>query len=125
MQLGKPKKQTELMKDLQKEKLFNRPQEVFAEETKSEQVEQPIAVNPLLENLMIEVEEKVNCSLNRDGELNKFEVKGIIYITVNDPKKNNPAAQLSFQSVKGFTFKPHPELDKQQWNKAKVICASD
>lgn len=39
MQLGKPKKQTELMKDLQKEKLFNRPQEVFAEETKAEQVE--------------------------------------------------------------------------------------
>jgi hypothetical protein len=99
------------MKDLQKEKLFIRPQEVFAEETKTEQAE-PIAVNPLLENLMIEVEEKVNCSLNRDGELNKFEVKGIIYITVNDPKKNNPAAQLSFQSVKGFTFKPHPELDK-------------
>lgn len=74
---------------------------------------------------MLEVEEKVSCSLNRDGEVGKFEVKGIIYITVNDPKKNNPAAQLSFQSVKGFTFKPHPELDKQQWNKSKVICASD
>jgi hypothetical protein len=53
-------------------------------------------VNPLLENVVIEVEEKVNCSLNRDGEISKFEVKGIIYITVNDPKKNNPAAQLSF-----------------------------
>lgn len=74
---------------------------------------------------MIEVEEKVNCNLNRDGEMNKFEVKGIIYITVNDPKKNNPAAQLQFNSVKGFTFKPHPELEKQQWNKSKVICASD
>ena len=84
-----------------------------------------MSVNPLLENVVIEVEEKVNCSLNRDGEISKFEVKGIIYITVNDPKKNNPAAQLSFQSVKGFTFKPHPELDKQKWNKSKVICAAD
>ena len=54
--------------------------------------QQPIVVNPLLENVLLEVEEKVNCSLNRDGELSKFEVKGIIYITVNDPKKNNPAA---------------------------------
>ncbi len=124
MQLGKPKKQTELMKDLQKDKIFSgKPQEgVFAEEQKTEQ---PLAVNPLLENVLIEVEEKVSCQLNRDGELNKFEVKGIIYITVNDPKRNNPAAQLQFNSVKGFTFKPHPELDKQQWNKGKVICSSD
>ena len=109
MQLGKPKKQNELMKDLKKENLFSKPQEAFAEEVKAESV---MSVNPLLENVVIEVEEKVNCSLNRDGEISKFEVKGIIYITVNDPKKNNPAAQLSFQSVKGFTFKPHPELDK-------------
>jgi hypothetical protein len=59
-----------------------------------QKVEEPAAFNPLLENVMVEIEEKVNCQLNRDGELNKFEVKGIIYITVNDPKKNNPAAQL-------------------------------
>jgi hypothetical protein len=93
MQLGKPKKQNELMKDLQKEKLFTRPQEAIVEEVKQEA---PIVVNPLLENVVLEVEEKVGCSLNRDGEVGKFEVKGIIYITVNDPKKNNPAAQLSF-----------------------------
>ena len=77
------------MKDLQKEKIFSgKPQEAFVEEQK---VEEP-AFNPLLENVLVEIEEKVNCQLNRDGELNKFEVKGIIYITVNDPKKNNPAA---------------------------------
>lgn len=87
MQLGKPKKQTELMKDLQKEgKLFAKPAE---EEAK---IETAAVVNPLLENVMVEVEEKVSCALNRDGELSKFEVKGIIYLTMNDPKKNNPAA---------------------------------
>jgi hypothetical protein len=84
-----------------------------------------LAVNPLLENVVIEVDEKVSCSLNKDGELNKFEVKGIIYLTVNDPKKSNAIAQLSFQPIKGFTFKPHPELDKQAWNKQKIISPSD
>ena len=69
-------------------------------------------MNPLLENVAIEVEEKVNCSVNKDGELDKFEVKGIIYVTLNDPKKTNPLAQLSYSQIKGFTFKPHPELDK-------------
>lgn len=49
-------------------------------------------MNPLLENVILEIDERVNCSLNKDGELNKFEVKGIIYITLNDPKKSNAVA---------------------------------
>lgn len=88
MQLGKPKKQNELMKDLQKEKLYSKPQEAFQEEQKQEEVQ----FNPLAENVVIEVEEKVNCTLTKDGELDRFEVKGIIYLTLNDPKKNNPVA---------------------------------
>ncbi len=110
------------MKDLQKEKLFQKPQDAFVEEAKAQE---PIAVNPLLENVVIEIEEKISCSVNKDGELDKFEVKGIIFLTVNDPKKNNPVAILSFQPVKGFNFKPHPELDKQTWNKQKALSASD
>lgn len=36
MQLGKPKKQNELMKDLQKEKIFSgKAQDAFAEESKA------------------------------------------------------------------------------------------
>lgn len=88
MQLGKPKKQNELMKDLQKEKLFAKPQEAFQEEQKVEEVH----YNPLAENVVIEIEEKVNCSLTKDGELERFEVKGIIYFNLNEPKKNNPVA---------------------------------
>jgi hypothetical protein len=55
-------------------------------------VQEQIVVNPLLENVVIEVEEKVNCSVNKDGDVDKFEVKGIIYMTINDPKKNTPQA---------------------------------
>lgn len=125
MQLGKPKKQNELMKDLQKEKLFAKPQEAAMIEEQKISDSAAITVNPLLENVLIEVDEKVSCLLNRDGELTKFEVKGNIYLTVNDPKRNNPAIQLSFQPVKGFKFAPHPELNEQQWIKQKIICADD
>ena len=122
MQLGKPKKQNELMKDLQKEKLFTKPtQDTGVSDAQAEQV----AYNPLLENVVLEVEEKVNCSVNKDGDVDKFEVKGIIFVTINDPKRNNPLAQLSFKPIKGFVFKPHPDLDKQQWAKNKVISAAD
>ena len=81
------------MKDLQKEKLYSKPQDAYIEESKAAQ--EPV-VNPLLENVIIEVEEKINCTLNKDGELDKFEVKGIIFLTLNDPKKNNPVALISF-----------------------------
>jgi hypothetical protein len=88
-------------------------------------VQEQIVVNPLLENVAIEIEEKINCSVNKDGDVDKFEVKGIIYLTINDPKKNTPMAQVSFNQVKGFVFKPHPEIDKKNWDKQRVICAAD
>ena len=40
MQLGKPKKQNELMKDLQKEKLYSKPQDAAIEEAKAEAQQQ-------------------------------------------------------------------------------------
>ena len=49
-----------------------------------------MAFNPLLENVVIEIEEKVNCTVTKEGDVEKFEIKGIIYLTLNDPKKNNP-----------------------------------
>jgi hypothetical protein len=54
------------------------------------------AFNPLLENVVIEVEEKINCTVNKDGDVEKFEVKGIIFMTMNDPKKNNPLVQIKY-----------------------------
>lgn len=114
MQLGKPKKQNEAMKELYKENLMTKnPTEAFAEEEKEEQA----SFNPLAENVMVDVEEKINCTVNKDGEVDKFQVKGIVYVTINDPKKNNPLVQVQYQPIKGFVFKPHPDLDKQSWNK--------
>lgn len=40
--------------------------------------------------MIVEIEEKVNCTVNKDGDVDKFEIKGIIFLTINDPKKNNP-----------------------------------
>ena len=92
-----------------------------AEEQQPEQIQ----VNPLLENVMVEVEEKVSCSLNKDGDIDRFEVKGIIFLTVNDPKKANPVIQVQYQNVKGFVFKPHPDMHKPNWNKGKFLTSAD
>mmetsp|Transcript_9424 Transcript_9424/g.7197 ORF Transcript_9424/g.7197 Transcript_9424/m.7197 type:complete len:122 (+) Transcript_9424:693-1058(+) len=121
MQLGRPKKQTELMKTLQKEGQFSKGS-VLGEETKEEVASQPTPTyNPLLENVQLEVEEKVNCAVTKEGDVEKFEVKGIIFLTVNDPKKTHPVAKLAFTPIKGFVFKPHPDIDKKLFDKQKLI----
>lgn len=66
----------------------------------------------MLENVIVDIEEKVNCSVNKDGDVDRFEIKGIVYLTLNDPKKNNPICQMSYKNIKGFVFKPHPDLEK-------------
>lgn len=120
MQIGKPKKQNEMMKELQKEKLFTKAEIITQEETKTEE-----PVNVLAENVIIEINEKVNCMMSKDGDLEKFEIKGAVHMTLNDAKRNNPLVQMSFKNIKGFVFKPHPEINKQKWNKGKAICAND
>lgn len=76
-----------------------------------------VPANPLAENVQIEVEEKISCLVNMDGEVEKFEIKGAIFMTLNDPKKNKAKVQVAFQPVKGFTFRPHIEVNRSNWNK--------
>jgi len=73
----------------------------------------------------MDIDEKVTCSITKDGDIEKFELKGIVYLTLTDPKKNKPEISMNFKEFKGLVFKAHPELDKQAWNKQKVIKAKN
>ena len=55
------------------------------EDTKTEEP----TVNVLAENVVLEIAEKVNCLMSKDGEIEKFEIKGAIHMTLNDAKRNN------------------------------------
>lgn len=50
--------------------------------------------------------------MNVDGELEKFDIKGAIFMTLNDPKKSKPNVKVNFKSFKGFTFRPHIEVNR-------------
>jgi len=80
-------------------------------------------VNPLTENVRLEIDERVSCLVNKDGDISKFELKGIVYLTITDPKQSHAEIRLDHQEIKGLSFKVHPELDKQAWNKQKLIKA--
>ena len=59
----------------------------------------------------------MTCLISKDGDIEKFELKGTVYLTLTDPKKNHPEIKLNYKEFKGLVFKAHPELDKQSWNK--------
>ena len=69
----------------------------------------------------MDIDEKVTCSITKDGDIEKFELKGILYLTLTDLKKSQAEIKMSYNEFKGLVFKAHPELDKQAWNKQKVI----
>ena len=87
--------------------------------------EQVSSFNPLTENILMEIDEKVSCQISKDGELEKFELKGIVYVTLTDQKKLHPELQFSHYDHKGIVFKEHPEFDKQSWNKQKLLRAKE
>lgn len=81
MQLGKPKpKQNQLMQELEKQQVI-----VKEEETKANEDEKPQEqYNALTENIMVDIDEKITCSVTKDGDIEKFELKGILYLTLTD-----------------------------------------
>jgi hypothetical protein len=38
----------------------------------------------------MEVDERITCSITKDGDIEKFELKGVLYMTLTDPKKFTP-----------------------------------
>ena len=48
----------------------------------------------------------------KDGDIEKFELKGIVYLTLTDPKKSHAEIRMNYNEFKGLVFKVHPELDK-------------
>lgn len=71
MQLGKPKKQAQpLASQSSKDDFLAKP--AASKAVKEEEAKAPVAHNPLAENVLVEVEEKVSCQVNMDGEPEKF-----------------------------------------------------
>jgi hypothetical protein len=73
--------------------------------------------NVLTENVLVDLEEKIICQISKEGDISKYEVKGKIFVTLTDPKKTHSEIQFKHNSVKGLSFKVHPDLDKQAWSK--------
>lgn len=123
MQLGKPRgtKKNQALQEMQKDIGDTRADEKDEQNVDEERKLAELAANPLTENVQIEIDEKISCQISKDGEIEKFLLQGVVYLTLTDPKKTHAELQLAHNEFKGLVFKVHPEIDKPSWNKKKLL----
>lgn len=89
------------------------------------QEEEKQEFNALTENVLISVNERVDCSISKFGDINKFEVIGTVNFTTTDPAKTNVAVKLNLSNFGSkLKFRIPPDFDKQAWAKEKIFKSS-
>jgi len=92
----------------------------------------PVAPKPAMPSapLTLQLEEKINCSMNRDGGVDSAEVKGTLTLTANTEHGSNVKlsvnkSTLSSQCTDNWTFATHPKIHKPTYEKTGVIGLKD
>lgn len=52
----------------------------------------------MTENILIHVNEKIDCSISKFGDINKFECIGVVNFTVTDSVKTNVGVKVSMSN---------------------------
>eukprot|EP00040_Diaphanoeca_grandis_P021436 m.114202 g.114202 ORF g.114202 m.114202 type:complete len:536 (-) comp28338_c2_seq1:505-2112(-) len=72
------------------------------------------------EGVHLKIEEKIVLEANRDGVVDRIEIKGIVNMQVNDENLTNVKVRMELEKP-DFSFKTHPNVDKKQWQKDNII----
>lgn len=92
----------------------------------------PAAPKPAMPSapLTLQLEEKINVSMNRDGGVESAEVKGTLTLTANTDHGANVKltvnkSLLASQCTDNWTFATHPKIHKPTYEKSGVIGLKD
>ncbi|RLN75134.1 hypothetical protein BBJ28_00011875 [Nothophytophthora sp. Chile5] len=77
------------------------------------------------EPIGVVVEEKMTVLLTRDGALEQLEVKGSLFVAVNDPSAACCRLKLHTGAVEGLSFQTHPKVDKKLFDGEAVLGLRD
>lgn len=78
--------------------------------------------------ILISINETINAEFNRDGSIQSSELKGVLEVRVNNTELSDASIQLvDTVNVKdrAYQFKTHPNIDKAQFLKSKIISLKD
>lgn len=72
----------------------------------------------------ISVDEKLHLELEREGGVQKMEVKGDVKLCIFDPDQNKVLVKTS-GAVKAIQYSLHPKMDKAAWESEGVLSLKD
>jgi len=76
------------------------------------------------EPVKVKIQEKCVVECDRDGTMKKFQVEGVINLTVMNPDFAKIDVNIERDGIDG-KFRPHPKLDKKAWKKSETISWKD
>jgi hypothetical protein len=125
MQLGK--KKADVGGGLEKEKAATTGQEELRKEIMKQEKNdvKHEEFNPLKKALEILIEEKMNCSITKEGTLNTLEIVGDVFLVFKDKSKCKARIELEHEKNKQIVVKPHPNLNRAAWNDNGVLEMKD
>jgi len=77
------------------------------------------------ESVNIEIVEHISATLENDGGMQGFDLRGDLTLTIDDPAFSRVLIKLSSADLKAFHFKAHPNINKPRFMKEKVIAPKD
>mmetsp|Transcript_8225 Transcript_8225/g.14103 ORF Transcript_8225/g.14103 Transcript_8225/m.14103 type:complete len:514 (-) Transcript_8225:681-2222(-) len=77
------------------------------------------------EPVTLNIDEKLNVQLNKQGGLENLEVTGTLSLVVNNEEDGYMRVAVAAGANKQFQFKTHPNIDKAAYSSQNVLCLKD
>lgn len=120
MILNKTQKTNQFIKSLQAEG------EVILEDTQLSAIQSRSSSSiPPSDPITVTIEEKLNVTIKRDGGVSNFDIQGTLALQVLNDIDGFLQLQTEKQDVPGFSFKMHPNIDKELFNGQQIVGARD
>ncbi|KAK6947193.1 Mu homology domain [Dillenia turbinata] len=119
MQLGKTQRANQFLESLKAEG------EVILEDVQPTVGQSRSAAPPPTDPITLNIEEKLNVTLKRDGGVNNFDVQGILSLQILNKEDGHIQVQIESAGNPGILFKTHPNINKELFSNENILGMKD
>ncbi|BBG98560.1 clathrin adaptor complexes medium subunit family protein [Prunus dulcis] len=119
MQLGKSQRTNQFLESLKAEG------EVILEDVQPKAGQSKSAAPPLTDPVTLNVEEKLNVTLKRDGGMSNFDVQGTLSLQILNQEDALIQVQIETGANPGILFKTHPNMNKELFSNENILGLRD
>lgn len=119
MQLGKSKKTNQFLESLKAEG------EIIVEDVQPKVGQSRAAAAAPTDPVTLNVEEKLNVTLKRDGGISNFDVQGTLSLQILNQEDGLIQVQIETGDNPGILFKTHPNMNKELFSNQNILGLKD